>query len=321
MIRRLLGVAVVALALLPAIANAQFSGSFGGVGPLQSQQPQSQPPPPCSAPVADACKYGYNTVTFSTNGTWSNVIDYNNTQNVTAYQWFTYQSFSKACCSPQFDWLISGGAGPSTNYEVVNGVLEMAYRSGGVVAPNTCAYNPSAGIVKGRAFGGGYLVDIYTNFIQPEPANQGSWPGIYTLTYEYLNGAAGDSSGQPYYMERDVFEAEFGSPVDTAFHMWQNAEGGNFVIVDDLSAALRANNPTANSQGNAFYGNNHHYQMLWVPAAHNGGTGIFSTYVDGALMIQRTYTSSGMIDNGVSYGNYSGVSLVSTDSQHDCFRD
>jgi hypothetical protein len=297
--------------LLAAALTLGNSAAFAG--------PRDTPYPVTPYPVpAIAKQHGFtNPVLYETWKNGTSTIDVNNTKDA-GFNWYVNGYFPV-----QNNWWLSGfntkTAATASQFSVSNGVL--TYYDGGASNPNTlissCVWNGST--VIGSSYGGGLYLDVAISF---NPAiggtnNAYTWPAVWMVPVEFLNGGTGVSG---HVIDTSVFEA---APTTSSLCTTCAPQVGTH----DEQVGQKTNPPQQTpfvtstmiaAFGSFDFNQPHHYQYLWVPQAKNGGSnGVMAWWIDGVPMFTITYSNSGLSHPDLVPSG--GVGELSyTDGSHFC---
>ena len=233
----------------------------------------------------------FNNLVFSDNFSSSNTIDLTNSK-VAGFNWYVNNNFPVPAGNI-LSFINSLQATPSTDIVVANNTLTLSNNSSAPsygVALQSCAWDGSK--IVGHTFGNGFYVDVAISFDPSLAAAPGTiifWPAIWFVPTQLLNNTIGASN----WVEPDVMEAFPQTSSDAI--CGPNKCQPISTIHDEASSSVNNQNifDFANQFGTGFtFATQHHFQLLWLPAAKNNGTGLWVWYVDGIQIRQETYSAS-----------------------------
>jgi hypothetical protein len=153
----------------------------------------------------------------------------------------------------------------------------------------------------GTPISGGFYVELDMKFNPTPPGGAGDWPAFWLANLGHWLAFTCPSSGYPY-TELDMFEYYSGSIGNPALNLsdW------------DCVGGVRTRVATTGNSWSAAgidFSSYHTYGFLWVPAATNGGTGLYKAYLDNVLKASCSYSADAppSCDTGKPAGTYSSI--------------
>lgn len=293
--RRILKAALAAPFIIRPRESRAF-GMFPSGGPCTAL---AQPP--------GAAAGEYSCVVFSDEFTSLSTIDLTNSQTA-GFKWYIAANW------PQGGTPWNSGPTKASDLSIASSILTINNTQGASffseISLNTAyATNlPTGDQFGGNVFNPGFYVEARMKY-DPTLAARSTYntdPIFWLLPMPALTHT------QNNFIENDVMEA---FPQGTGVV-------NPLTALHDLTISSGANNQNTNYQWDSTgydLTQFHTYGRLWVPAARNGGTGIFQTYIDDVHIPAQdvSYTATGPASPGASPSNPNGT-FSGSDSQQFC---